>query len=213
VGCSAVGYFVGSEMDSKPITFRPATAAEVAASRPGEISLVLELADSSRVEGIYQGLEARPESAYAARYAAWRESAGLAFVPPRLHETIDLRGWKWPTVQGPLKTRGAFLGFAPGLVHLEHKGRPIAADLPMLERITCEDGHVIAGDALIAAADRLPKQTIAMLRDTSGSRRVDLEDPRITGVRIGPPPRTARWWGLALGGLVDLSAAIWAASQ
>ena len=203
-GCSAVGYFVGSEMDSKPPVFRPATGAEVAAARPGEITLALVLDDSVRMEGRYDGLEARPESAYAARYIAWQEHAGLAFAPPKLHEPIEVRGWKWPTVQGPLKTRATFLGFAPGRLHLESKGRAIAADLPMLESITSADGRVIEGDALRATADRLPRQTIAILRD-SVVHRIDLDDRRVTGIEIGPPPKTAKWWGLTLGAIVDVA--------
>jgi len=205
-GCSLIGYTIGSEMESNPRRMRPATAAEVATTRKGD-TVILTMKDGTRLLARYDGLYPWPDSAYAARYAAWRAAARLDFRPPRLGEQVHVHGWAWPSEWGPLDARGEFLGFAPGRLHVERRGKALAADLPMLGTLTGEDGRAIRGEQLLAVTD-LPLQAVAILTEEGVPRRVDLYGDSLAGAQLGPPRGSARKTGFFAGLVIDVAAVV-----
>ena len=197
-GCTALGYGVGSAIDgSLPPKLTPGQAAEVVLVKPGA-TVVIHYADSSRVAGRYRGLDPSADSAYAARYSAWRATDPLSFRLPRIGATIRLASRDAFT----RSTSGTFLGFGPrALLLAEPRRKPVTIPFEAVASIQSDSGEVIRGAQLLDVAGRVPVQTIALLESDGVVRPVDLQDEAIRGIEIGIPGHGYRT-GLSMVGLL-----------
>jgi hypothetical protein len=203
-GCSLIGYGIGSAID----------AGRVGRTRPGDRSLILKLepgsklmirrADGSTVAGTYHGLLETPDSDYAKGYAAWRDTATLAFRPPQIGEPIRIVRKESNSMAGKT-VRATFLGFGPKRVHYRPRGKKTYS-LPFarIGRIVDSSGNSISRTDLEQASERLPVQMIAMVQSRNGGeRQLDLLDDRIVEFRFAVKRHTFRTTGLVVGALAD----------
>ena len=212
-GCSLIGFGVGSAIDATRGTrLRKGDRYQVFQLEPGS-KLRIQLADGTTVAGTYRGLAAQADSNYARRYAAWCDTAALSFRPPRIGEMIRIEssGGRSFSSRAP---EGVFLGFGPKRVHYLPRGSRSATYEPMshLRRILTKTSPSISRAAIDQLGDRLPVQSIAIVRQGPSEHRIDLLDERIVGLEWGEAHHGFRTAGLVIGLTADATVILLAAA-
>lgn len=197
-GCTLVGGAVGKAIDRSREPHRtPVGLAEVFATSSGS-AVEAELADGSRVAGLFVALEPCPLPDYRRRYEETRASDPSLL--PELGEgaTVRLHG-------SDLVQPVTVVGFDPGLVRVlwpgsERLGRVAFGRIAAL---TDRSGNTLNGGALQdLAAGRLPfLSRLVVDVPRTGRRWLPLDEVReVTRVER---PRTASAYGVAFGAVLD----------
>lgn len=160
--------------------------------------VIVRRSDGTSVAGVYEGLVPTPDSAYVARYAAWRDTAQAGFRPPAIGTPVlilraDVNRY----------AKRTFLGFGPHALHVTTTGE--ASDGIPFEKVKLVrfESTTVTRDSLDRLASGVPVAAVARIRQGTTVHQIDLLDPRITGIEVAGPKRT-RTKGLIIGLFADV---------
>ena len=211
-GCSLIGFGIGSAIDAGRVgRLRPGDRTVLFKLEPGSRILVRR-ADGTTIAGVYRGLETQPDSEYLRRYAAWADTAQLAFRAPRIGETVRIEGGDGRTMAAKAR-EVTFLGFGPQRIHYRpRRSKATYEPFKSLRGIRDSSGHVISKAALTQVSGRLPTQLIAIIREGQTEREVDLLDDRLVELRFAEMHHGFRTAGFIVGITVDATLLVAAAA-
>jgi len=206
-GCSAIGYGVGSVVDSSN---RQAEWVPGSSFWQAEYldSTAILFKDGTTLEGTFQRASNIPVDLYEARYT--QAALSGTFDLPALHDTITVR-----RIRGVPSDRtvvGEFLGFrinersSKGAVRVRRAVDEESFDLPTIETIKDRRGHEWSGKSLVKKVSHgeLPLDRSVAL---SAPRDTVLAVDDIDSVMI-QKESSWRWIGLGIGAAFDVTAIV-----
>lgn len=190
-GCSLVGLAGGALWDARRPRIALVPTGRVEKFHRGD-RLVLILADSSRVAGVYRGAAELDRGDYRRRYAAWRAAEPRASVLPEIGERVRRSRWG----------SGSVVGFVHRGVLIERRGETRVVPVTPEGTLTRADGAEVE----LAAIDRMmtegvvPLLTALRIDTGAGEERVPLD--RVVMVQAPTHPHGART-GFLIGLVAD----------
>jgi hypothetical protein len=214
--CTVLGFGIGAIVDANRHTrYDPTVPTRVITVKRGT-DIQIRLDDNSIASGRFDGWTLVGDSAYTARYAAWRERHTGALRPPALGDTVTLSATPAeqpernhesditgePAPADPFAAREAvFGGWAPYSVMIALRGKPFVAQ-PFAEINTLAHvrGDPVPRDSIRAwlAEEPPPPMRIAIKIHAHGETR-EFPAERVTLIAIGAPKN-----GKTVGALVGL---------
>ena len=170
LGCSALGFALGSRLDIREATGPPP---RVRAISPGS-ALVLHLGRRGTVRGVYRGTDDDLDEAYAARYREWRAVHAAAAWGADLGAAVAFVDSSGARAQGSF----AGLGCVYAVVRPSGGASPLRVPI---DTLLAEFERAPAAPSLdslrrVVEAAKPPLTTVLLIETADGPRRIAVDD-------------------------------------
>jgi hypothetical protein len=201
LGCSAVGFWVGANLDNEPQTTEVVPSSYATVEPGSEIRIVLQ--DGSETTGTFGGQGRLAEKEYAERYNAWRRNQSGDSALPRIGDEFSLLRPS-PATDG---VSGSLVGFDPHWIHIRSpKGdKELNFWNLALERVYDKRGESIEMRSIKARMERgdIPFMSYIVVFNEEAMTKIPAEKIRKLHLE---PSKYRKWVGLLAGLALDFTA-------
>jgi hypothetical protein len=203
-GCTAIGYGIGSAIDSHKQDYDTIPGWRAAGVERGK-NIALTTRNGEELKGEYLGLDTVTTSQYARWYNDNREKYQKEVPLPALGDSII-----FSILKPAREYKGEFLGFDNQCICVRLLGAFRKYNMNYLERISDKNGNLIELQKLknLSSEGKIPALSAVMVR-TAVMVKTNVDTIRVPTATVSqieiPSDKNAKWIGLVIGAVVDVA--------